>query len=177
MEECTVFLIHLSYYLLYHLSKPKPELWSVTLIFTIFCCHEMCEKRCWKIIYFILFFLFFNFFMVQTLSPSGPTLWVFQTVPHPTPPPYFFKRMLHLQPHSTRLLCSLGHQDSQKIGASSLMVSRPAVLCCLCVRGLVSAGVCCLVAGSFWQFPFLLRSYHRAAFLAGLLFKFYLIWF
>ena len=36
----------------------------------------------------------------------------------------------------------------RRLGVSSLSEARPGILCYICVRGLVSAGVCCLVGSS-----------------------------
>jgi len=43
---------------------------------------------------------------------------------------------------------SLGLQVSPGLCASSLTEARQAVLCCLCIRGFISTGVCCLVGDS-----------------------------
>jgi hypothetical protein len=69
------------------------------------------------------------------------------TVPHPTPsspPPLCLKEDVPT-PHQTSH--SLELQVSRGLAASSLSPD-PEVLCCICVGGLILAGVCCLVGVS-----------------------------
>ena len=68
------------------------------------------------------------------------------TVPHPTPsspPPLCLKEDVPT-PHQTSH--SLELQVSRGLAASSLSPD-PEVLCCICVGGLILAGVCCLIGG------------------------------
>ena len=61
--------------------------------------------------------------------------------------------------HPTRPLNSLGPPLYWRLFATSLVAaasssqlsSNYAVLCCICVRDLISAGVCCLVGGSEFE--------------------------
>ena len=51
----------------------------------------------------------------------------------------------HTRPHPTRPLNTLGPPVSWGLGAPSQLNPDPAVLCCICIGGLISAGVYCLV--------------------------------
>ena len=81
---------------------------------------------------------------------SRSTLWQFHIpylLPAPLspggcPPPY---------PHSTRPLNSLEIPVSWGVVASSLTKLRPVVLCCICVGGLISASICCLVGSPVFE--------------------------
>ena len=71
-------------------------------------------------------------------------------VPHPIPPPSPLVTTKMYPPHHKHL-----HQTSKLPGTASLLRQvhllwlnpDPAVLCCICVGGLISTGVCCLVSG------------------------------
>jgi hypothetical protein len=50
-------------------------------------------------------------------------------------------------PHPIQPPNSLGPPVSWELGVSYLTHPDPSVLCCICVGGLLSAGVCCLAGG------------------------------
>ena len=64
----------------------------------------------------------------------------------------FSKKMSSIPtPFPTKLSYSLGPPVSWALCVSSLTVSRPTVSCWICVVGLISSGVCCLVGGSVFE--------------------------
>lgn len=92
----------------------------------------------------ILLFIYFLFFSPDFI----PLLFYPPTLPH-----QHHLLLLHLQEDVptlplTRPSHSLGPQVSRGLGASSLSLD-PAVLCCIFVGGLISAGVGCLVGDFF----------------------------
>jgi hypothetical protein len=100
-------------------------------------------------LYLLCYYYYYYYYLIIFYSPVFIPLPVCPpTAPHPIPPsPLQEDVPTPTPPHQTTP--PLGSQVSQGLGASSLTEARPgSLLLYICVRGLSSAGVCCLVGGS-----------------------------
>jgi hypothetical protein len=100
-----------------------------------------------------LTFLYYYYYYLILKNNKKPRLYpsphVYTlTVLHPTPTLFLPPRGCP-HPYPTRPPHYLGLQVSRGLSASSLTDIRdPEVLCCICVKGLISASICYLVGGT-----------------------------
>jgi hypothetical protein len=113
---------------------------SITLIFYIYTYNSF------LFVFYYLFILNSRFY-----SPPGPPSDC--STSHISSQPPVYQGCSHPCPHLTRPLNSLGPPVSWGLGESSLINPDWRVLCCICIRGLISAGVYCLVGGPVSERP------------------------